>query len=138
LEALQERFSAEVRRRETAEASARELAALYRAQCDATEAHNMEVTDVHNKASLCYRAVKTALTSEQKKKLFEPESDDSDEEAPLVTKKLPAVPLCGFVDYDYTLVAKNPHKTDVNKVDAESVSAKTASERKSMLSEFAA
>ena len=134
--ALQERFSAEVRRREAAEASARELAALYRAQCDATEAHNMEVTDVHNKASLCYRAVKTALTSEQKKKLFEPDSDDSDEEAPLVTKKLPAVPLCSFADYDYALVDSNPHKTDVNNVGAQSASDKSKSSRKSILSTY--
>jgi hypothetical protein len=135
LEALQERFSAEVRRRETAEASTREVTALYRAQCDATDAHNMEVTAVHNKASLCYRAVKNALTSEQKKQLFEPDSDDSDEEAPLVTKKLPAVPLCGFVDYDYKLVDSNPHKTDVNKEDAKSVSAKSKASRKSTMSE---
>jgi hypothetical protein len=138
LEALQERFSEEVRRRETAEANARELLAIYRAQCDAIESHNMAVTDVHNKASFCYRAVKGALTSEQKKKVFEAQSDDSDDDAPLVTKKLPAVPLCTFVDYDYALVASNPHKTDVNNVDAKSVSDKSKSSRKSILSKYGA
>ena len=70
-----------------------------------------------------------------RKKIFEAQSDDSDDEAPLVTKKLPAVPLCGFVDYEYGMVDSNPHKTDVNKADAHSVSDQTKSSRKSMLSQ---
>ena len=55
----------------------------------------------------------------------------------MVTKKLPAVPLCGFVDYEYGMVDSNPHKTDMNKVDANSVSDKTKSSHKSMLSQYA-
>ena len=49
----------------------------------------------------------------------------------MVTKKLPVVPLCGFVDFEYALVDSNPHKTDVNKVDAQSASDKSRSSRKS-------
>ena len=62
------------------------------------------------------------------------QSDDSDDEASSVTKKLPAVPLCSFVDYDYALMDSNPHKTDVNNVGAQSVSDKSKSSRKSTLS----
>ena len=135
---LQVRYREEVRGRDTTEANSHELLALWEAQCEATESHNLAVKDVQNKAKFCYAAVKGALSSEAKKKIFEAQSDDSDDEAPLVTKKLPAVPLCGFVDYDYTLVAKNPHKTDVNKVDAQSVSDKsTKSSLKSALSQCA-
>ena len=131
------RFREEARSRETAEANARELLALWKAQCEATESHNLAVKDVQNKAKFCYAAVKGALSSEAKKKIFEAQSDDSDDEAPLVTKKLPAVPLCGFADCECGVVDSNPHKTDVNKVDAQSVSDKSRSSRKSTLSQYA-
>ena len=54
----------------------------------------------------------------------------------MVTKKLTAVPLCGFVDHEYGMVDSNPHKTDVNKADAHSVSDQTKSSRKSMSSQY--
>ena len=138
LDDLQARFSEEVLGREGFEAHARELLALWRAQCDATESHNIAMKDVQNKAKFCYRAITHYLSSEQKEEAFKVQSDDSDDEAPLVTKNLPAVPLCSFVDYDYALVDSNPHRTDVNNVGAQSVSDKSKSSRKSILSKYGA
>ena len=54
----------------------------------------------------------------------------------MVTRKLPAVPLCGFVDFEHGMVDSNPHKTDMNKADAHSASDKTKPSRQSMLSQY--
>ncbi len=59
-------------------------------------------------------------------------------EVPLVTKKLPAVPLCSVVDYDYALVDSNPNKTDVSNVGAQSIPDKSKTSRKSILSKYGA
>ena len=96
---LQVHFREEVRGRETAEARARELLTLRNEQCGVTESHNIAAKGVQNKAKFCYTAVKGAVSSEQKNRFFEVQSDDSDDEAPLVTYTLPTVPMCGFVDF---------------------------------------
>ena len=130
---------AEVSRWEGAGADARELHSLRTAQCDAIESHNLSVEEMQNKAKLCYRAVQSELTSEAKKRLFEAHSDDSDnDEAPLVTKKLPSVPLWGFIDYEFGMVHSNPHKADIKKVDAQSVLSPSEPSRKSTLLQYAA
>ena len=69
LEASEKRCREEVLRRETAEANARELLALWQAQNNVTESHNLAVKDAQNKAKFCYAAVKNELSSEQKKNL---------------------------------------------------------------------
>ena len=66
------------------------------------------------------------------------DDDDDDDEVPFVTKKLSAVPLCGFVNYEYGMLVSNPHKTDVNKVDAPSVSDTSKSSHKSALLQYVA
>jgi hypothetical protein len=68
LEASEKRCREEVLRRETAEANARELLALWQAQNNVTESHNLAVKDAQNKAKFCYAAVKNSLSSEQRRK----------------------------------------------------------------------